>query len=127
MTSTSSLFQIQTLRLRQFRLQVSLGILEHERQLPQWIEIDAELRLQLPKDVHQQDDIQQVLDYRQVREHIIHECTAQHVDLLESLVARVAQRLLPLPTVLGVRLTITKPDIFDDCQVAFFIEAGTWQ
>jgi dihydroneopterin aldolase len=67
-----------------------------------------------------------VLDYRKVRRIIIEECTAEHVNLLESLIGKLVQRLLQLPGVLGVRVKIAKLEIFDDCEVAIRIEAGEW-
>ncbi len=67
-----------------------------------------------------------VLDYRKVRQIIIDECTAEHVNLLESLIGKLAQRLMQLPGVLGVRVKIAKLEIFDDCEVAIRVETGQW-
>jgi dihydroneopterin aldolase len=116
----------QTLTLLGLRFDANLGILDHEKTAPQPIQVDAELNLGaqplLPKD----DDIFHVLDYRKVRRIIIDECTAEHVYLLESLIGKLAQRLLQLPGVRGVRVKIAKLEIFDDCEVAIRIEAGEW-
>ena len=57
---------------------------------------------------------------------IIDECRAQHVNLLESLIGKVAARLMDLPGVLGVRVRIAKLEIFDDCEVAIRVETGQW-
>jgi dihydroneopterin aldolase len=67
-----------------------------------------------------------VLDYRKVRRIIIDECTAEHVNLLETLIGKLCQRLMQLPGVLGVRVRIAKLEIFDDCEVAIRVEAGQW-
>jgi dihydroneopterin aldolase len=103
-----------------------LGILESEKKAPQPIQVDAELSLGpqplLPRD----DDINHVLDYRKVRQIIISECTAEHVNLLESLIGKLANRLMQLPGVQGVRVRIAKLEIFDDCEVAIRVEAGHW-
>ena len=72
------------------------------------------------------DDIGHVLDYRRVRQIIIDECTAEHVNLLESLIGKLVQRLMQLPGVVGVRVKIAKLEIFDDCEVAIRMEAGQW-
>ena len=45
-----------------------------------------------------------MLDYRKVRKIIIDECTAEHVNLLESLIGKLALRLMQLPGVLCVRV-----------------------
>ena len=72
------------------------------------------------------DDILHVLDYRKVRTIIIDECTAEHVNLLESLIGKLAARLMELPGVIGVRVKIAKLEIFDDCEVAIRMETGQW-
>ncbi len=116
----------QTLTLTGLRFDASLGILEHEKTAPQPILVDAELNLGpqplLPRD----DDITHVLDYRKVRKIIIEECTAEHVNLLESLIGKLAYRLMQLPGVMGVRVKIAKLEIFDDCEVAIRVETGQW-
>ena len=67
-----------------------------------------------------------MLDYRKIRQIIIDECTAQHVNLLETLIGKLAQRLMQIPGVKGVRVKIAKLEIFDDCEVAIRVETGAW-
>ncbi len=116
----------QTLTLTGLRFTANLGILDHEKASPQPIMVDAELNLGpqplLPRD----DDIGHVLDYRKVRRIIIDECTAEHVNLLESMIGKLAHRLMQLPGVLGVRVRIAKLEIFEDCEVAIRVETGLW-
>ncbi|MBA3771105.1 MAG: dihydroneopterin aldolase [Ramlibacter sp.] len=116
----------QILTLTGLRFVANLGILDHEKTSPQPIMVDAELNLGpqplLPRD----DNIGHVLDYRKVRKIIIDECTAEHVNLLESLIGKLAHRLMQLPGVLGVRVRIAKLEIFDDCEVAIRVETGLW-
>lgn len=116
----------QILTLTGLRFNASLGILAHEKTAPQPIQVDAELN-QGAQPLRAHDaDISSVLDYRKVRQIIIDECTAEHVDLLESLIGKLAQRLMQLPGVQGVRVKIAKLEIFDDCEVAIRIETGQW-
>jgi 7,8-dihydroneopterin aldolase/epimerase/oxygenase len=117
---------LQTLTLTGLRFNANLGILESEKTAPQPIEVDAELHLGSQPLLPHDDDIHHVLDYRRVRRIIIEECTAVHVNLLESLIGKVAHRLMQLPGVLGVRIKIAKLEIFDDCEVAIRIETGQW-
>lgn len=116
----------QILTLTGLRFDANLGILESEKAAPQPIQVDAELCLGrqplLPKD----DDINHVLDYRKIRQIVINECTAEHVNLLESLIGKLANRLMQLPGVQGVRVKIAKLEIFDDCEVAIRVETGKW-
>ena len=126
-TTTTAVTQgQQTLTLTGLRFNANLGILESEKLAPQPIQVDAELSLGpqplLPRD----DEINHVLDYRKVRKIIIDECTAEHVNLLESLIGKLANRLMQLPGVQGVRVKIAKLEIFDDCEVAIRVQTGVW-
>ena len=116
----------QILTLTGLRFDANLGILSHEKTAPQPIQVDAELSLGAQPLTPRDDDILHVLDYRKVRQIIIDECRAEHVNLLESLIGKLAQRLLLLPGVLGVRVKIAKLEIFDDCEVAIRVETGQW-
>jgi dihydroneopterin aldolase len=115
----------QILTLTGLRFDANLGILEHEK-TTQPIQVDAELSLGTQPLLPSDDDISQVLDYRKVRQIIISECTAEHVNLLETLIGKLAHRLMQLPGVLGVRVKIAKLEIFDDCEVAIRVETGQW-
>jgi dihydroneopterin aldolase len=123
---TAATTGMQTLTLTGLRFDANLGILEHEKTAPQPIQVDAELNLGpqplLPRD----DDISNVLDYRKVRKIIIDECTAEHVNLLESLIGKLSHRLMQLHGVKGVRVKIAKLEIFEDCEVAIRMETGQW-
>jgi len=116
----------QTLTLIGLRFDANLGILESEKLAPQPIQVDAELCLGPQPLLPHDDDIHHVLDYRKVRQIIINECTAEHVNLLETLIGKLAHRLMQLPGVLGVRVKIAKLEIFDDCEVAIRVETGKW-
>ena len=116
----------QTLTLSGLRFDANLGILESEKLAPQPIEVDAELNLGTQPMLPSDDEITHVLDYRKVRQIIITECTSEHVNLLETLIGKLAHRLMQLPGVLGVRVKIAKLEIFDDCEVAIKAETGQW-
>ncbi|MES2282730.1 MAG: dihydroneopterin aldolase [Pseudomonadota bacterium] len=116
----------QILTLTGLRFDANLGILEQEKRAPQPIQVDAELNLGTQPLLPSDDDIHHVLDYRKVRQIIINECTAEHVNLLESLIGKLAHRLMTLPGVLGVRVKIAKLEIFEDCEVAIRVETGQW-
>ena len=124
--STPPTAGLQSLSVTGLRFNAALGILDHEKGAPQLIQVDAELGLG-PQPLHpQDDDIHHVLDYRKVRQIIIDECTARHVNLLETLIGKLCDRLMHLPGVQGVRVKITKLEIFEDCAVAIRMEAGRW-
>jgi len=114
------------LSLTGLRFKANLGILPHEINAPQPIQVDAELNLGPQDLLPSDDDISNVLDYRKFRQIIINECTAEHVNLLETLIGKLSHRLMLLPGVIGVRVKIAKLEIFDDCEVAIRMEAGQW-
>ena len=116
----------QILTLSGLRFDANQGILDHEKTEPQPIQVDTELNLGTQPLMPGDDDINHVLDYRKVRQIIITECTAEHANLLESLIGKLAHRLMLLPGVLGVRVKIAKLEIFDDCEVAIRVETGQW-
>jgi dihydroneopterin aldolase len=124
---SSHTFGLQTLTLTGLRFDANLGILETEKDAPQPIQVDAELSLGQQPLLPSDDDITHVLDYRKVRKIIIDECTAEHVNLLETLIGKLANRLMQLPNVKGVRVKIAKLEIFTDCEVAIRMETGDWK
>jgi dihydroneopterin aldolase len=116
----------QILTLTGLRFTANLGILAHEKTTPQPIQVDAELNQGPQKLIPRDDDINHVLDYRRVRQIIIDECTAEHINLLETMIGRLSKRLMQLPGVIGVRVKIAKLEIFTDCEVAIRMESGQW-
>lgn len=117
---------LQSLSLTGLRFDANLGILDHEKIGPQPIQVDAELHLGRQPLLPNNDDINHVLDYRKVRKIVIEECTAEHVNLLETLIGKLTHRLMQLPGVMGARVKITKLEIFNDCEVAIRMETGQW-
>lgn len=118
-------FGQQRLSFSGLRIEAPIGILAHEKTAPQAIRVDVELNQGL-QPLRPGDHIEQVLDYREVRQLIVSECTAAHVNLLESLAGQLALRLGGLPGILGVRVKVAKLHIFDDCEVAICMETGCW-
>ena len=116
----------QILTLTGLRFAASLGILDVEKTGPQPIQVDTELNLGTQALHPVDDEINHVLDYRKIRQIIIDECTSEHVNLLETLIGKLARRLMQLPGVVGVRVKIAKLEIFDDCEVAIRVETGQW-
>lgn len=126
MTNSSITHGQQVLSFKGLRFNAQLGILPHERQASQPIEVNAQINLGLQPLAPEHDELYSVLDYRKTRAKIIETCTARHINLLESLTGELAHTLLALPGVVGVRVQIVKLEVFDDCEVAIQIEAGQW-
>ena len=114
------------LSLTGLRFDATLGILDFEKTKPQPIQVDAHLAMGNQPLLPSDDEITRVLDYRKVRQIIIDECTLTHTNLLETLIGKVASRLMKMPGVIGVRVKIAKLEIFPDCQVAIEVQTGEW-
>ncbi|MFN3565633.1 MAG: dihydroneopterin aldolase [Burkholderiaceae bacterium] len=100
--------------LRRLRVHASVGILPHETRLRQPLLCDADVWVE--QDAPSQDRIAEVLDYRVVRESLVHSLTEGHTNLLETLADCAARELCRLPRVVAVRLLIEKPNAFDDAE-----------
>ena len=99
----------------QLALDARIGILEHELRATQPLHIDAEIDVDISQPVHDQN-IQTVLDYRLLRNAIVQECTHAHINLLETLIEQVVDRLLrDFAEISRVRIRISKPNAFSDC------------
>lgn len=105
----------QKIFFNRLRLDARIGILEHELRATQIIYIDAELDVKTTREADDHD-INTVLDYRKIREAIIEESTRTHVHLVEVLGKIITERLLnDFPEVSQVKLRISKPAAFSDC------------
>ena len=116
----------RVLALSGFRFMANLGILEHELNASQPIEVNAELNMGNQPVRLEDDQLKSVLDYRKVHSIIIEECTAVHVNMLESLTGKLCERLAQMPDVIGVRVKIVKLEIFPDCVVSIQQQIGRW-
>lgn len=97
-------------------LDAHIGILEHELRTTQPLHVDAEFDVNVTQKVHDQR-LHTVLDYRLLRNAIVEECTQTHVNLLETLSEQVVDRLLrDFPDVCRVKIRISKPLAFSDCE-----------
>jgi 7,8-dihydroneopterin aldolase/epimerase/oxygenase len=101
--------------LNQLRVQASVGILEHELRSKQQLLISLTVELPQAAIVPQDDDVRHVLDYRHLRDIAMEEAAREHVNMLETLAGRIAERLLTLPGVRAAQVRVVKPNIFPDC------------
>lgn len=100
---------------RELVVQASIGMLEHEKNAPQPLHIDADFDVIITRQAVD-EDVSSVLDYRLLRETILEECTRGHTHLLETLIERLADRLMnDFPDIKRLHLSLSKPTIFDDC------------
>ena len=96
----------------------SIGVYEQEKLNKQKIIVNLEILLTNDTEP-QSDDLQQTQDYSQFRKCVIDVVESKHFDLLEILTKKIHIAITKNKFVLGVKVNISKPDIFNDCEVAY--------
>jgi 7,8-dihydroneopterin aldolase/epimerase/oxygenase len=104
--------------IRDFRLQVSIGIHDFEHKGPQTVVVNADLLLGPSEKAHG-DKIANVLNYDTVHDGIIALAQSRHFNLQESLVDAILELCLAQPGVIEARVSTEKPDVYGDCRVGY--------
>ena len=99
-------------------IQASVGVYEHEKQNKQKIIVNVELVLSNDSEP-KMDNLESTQDYSQFRKCLIDIIQSQHFHLLEVLVEKIHSTLMINSYVIGAKVKISKPDIFNDCEVAY--------
>ena len=104
--------------LRDFRLKVSIGIHDFEKEGPQTVIVNVDLEL-APADKAHNDRIGNVLNYDVVHDGIVALAASRHFNLQETLVDAILDLCLAQPGVIGARVSTEKPDVYVDCRVGY--------
>jgi len=88
--------------LRAMRFHALVGILEHERTVPQPIEVDLTVRSSADGDI---------LDYRRLYEIVEREVTRGPIDYLETIAERITRSALEDARVRQARVAVRKPHV----------------
>ena len=99
-------------------IQASIGVYEHEKINKQKIIVNVELLLSNDSEP-KQDNLESTQDYSEFRKCLIDIIQSQHFQLLEILVEKIHSTLMKNSYVIGVKVNISKPNIFNDCEVAY--------
>ena len=99
-------------------MQAFVGVYENEKQNKQRIIVNVELLLSNDSEP-KRDNLEATQDYSQFRKCLIDIIQSQHFQLLEVLVEKIHSTLMINSYVLGAKVNISKPDIFNDCEVAY--------
>ena len=98
----------------------SIGVYENEKQNKKKIIINLEIVLK--KDINTDtDSLDDVADYGKFRKIILNVVNSKHYNLIEKLGGTLIKKLKILDKVKFVKVKITKPDVFDDCNVSYEI------
>jgi len=90
------------------RLHARIGVLPHEAEIAQSIEVDASLWVRRSSGRPTANDI---VDYRRVYDLVADVVTRGHTSFLEEVGERIAARALELPLVDRVRIAVRKPNV----------------
>jgi 7,8-dihydroneopterin aldolase/epimerase/oxygenase len=104
--------------IRDFRLQVSIGIHDFEKKGTQTVVVNVDLLL-APADKPHGDRIANVLNYDIVHDGIVALARSRHFNLQETLVEAILDFCLSQPGVVEARVSTEKPDVYKDCRVGY--------
>lgn len=104
--------------IRDFRLKVSIGIHDFEKEGPQTVVVNVDLLLGADEKAHS-DRIANVLNYDIVHDGIAALAKGRHFNLQETLVDAILDLCLAQPGVIEARVSTEKPDVYGDCRVGY--------
>ena len=94
--------------LKGMRFHARIGVLPHEAEIAQSIEVDASLWV---KRGGSRPTAKDIVDYRRVYDMVADVVTTGHTAFLEEVGERIAGKALELPLVQRVRIAIRKPNV----------------
>ena len=106
--------------INHLELMASIGVYEEEKKNKQKIIINLEI-LMTNETEPKGDNLKDTQDYSQFRKAAKDIVASQHFQLLEVLTKKIHLIINENKFVVGSRVTICKPDIFKDCEVAYEI------
>lgn len=97
----------------------SIGIHDFEKDAPQRVLIDVEVVLD-PAVEPAADDINDALNYDDIRQTVVDIAQSRHFDLQETLARTVFNAVRAMKTVVGLRVRTAKPDVYKDVNEAAY-------
>ncbi|ARU06969.1 hypothetical protein CCO03_18345 [Comamonas serinivorans] len=113
-TELALLRQCRRLFLNRLELPARIGVHAFERNAPQRLWLDVSLWVPLAQSTPRGDELAEVVDYDFVRAEAQALLSRGHLQLQETLVDALAERLLAHPAVVAVRVASSKPDVYPD-------------
>ena len=107
----------QKIFIENFKTFASIGVYEHEKKDKQEIIINLEIILKKNKNLIL-DKLNNVSDYGQFRKIILNVIDVKHYNLLETLCEEIVKKIIKIDSVKKVKIKITKPKAFKDCEVS---------
>ncbi len=99
---------IHVVTLKSMAFHTRIGVLPHEAEIAQSIEVDLSVWISRPPDAHGAEGI---VDYRELYDLVAGVVNDGHIHYLEDLVERVAEVALGISQVKRVRVAVRKPHV----------------
>jgi dihydroneopterin aldolase len=113
--SHPGLSDCRRLFLRNYEVQINIGVHEFEKKGEQRVLINVDLFIPLSLSTPKEDHLVEVVDYDFMRDTIAKRMAQGHIHLQETLCDDVARTMLAHPKVRAVRVSTEKPDVYPDC------------
>jgi dihydroneopterin aldolase len=102
--------------LRNYEVNINIGVHDFEKKGEQRVLINVELYIPLAMSTPKDDQLHEVVDYDFMRETIARRVAQGHIHLQETLCDDVVKSMLAHPRVRAVRVSTMKPDVYPDCE-----------
>jgi dihydroneopterin aldolase len=101
--------------LRNYSVDINIGVHDFEKQGEQRVLINVELFVPLAQSTPHADELDEVVDYDFMRRSIAERVSQGHIHLQETLCDDVLAMMLAHPKVRAARVSTEKPDVYPDC------------
>ena len=113
--SHPSLMDCRRLFLRDYEVQINIGVHAFEKTREQRVLINVDLYIPLALSTPKADELDEVVDYDFMRSTITDRVARGHIQLQETLCDDLLARMLAHPKVRAARVSTEKPDVYPDC------------
>ncbi len=110
----------------ELKLSASIGIHPAEKEKKQIVNVNLEVYINKNNSSSENDDINDVLDYDQIREGITKIVSSKHFFLQETLIDEIADFCCAIKNVKMTKINISKPEAYQNCK-AVGIELVKWK
>lgn len=114
--SHPSLMDCRRLFLRNYEVQINIGVHAFEKTGEQRVLINVDLYVPLALSTPKADELDEVVDYDFMRRSIAARISRGHIHLQETLCDDVLALMLTHPKVRAARVSTEKPDVYPDCE-----------
>lgn len=113
---TIDLTQCRRLFLKNYEVNINIGVHEFEKKGEQRVLFNVELYVPLALSTPHKDALEEVVDYDFMRQTIANRVAQGHIHLQETLCDDVLKTMLTHPKVMAARVSTQKPDVYPDCE-----------